>query len=54
MDEISIKPMVIVTTNGRFVEIFGPYKANNNDASILKSILEEYSTEINGILQNGN
>lgn len=29
------KPMVIVTTNGKFVEVFGPYKATDNDATWL-------------------
>lgn len=33
-----IKPMVIVTTNGTFVEIFGPHEATKNDAEMLKFI----------------
>lgn len=29
-----VKPMVILTTNGTFVDILGPYQASKNDASI--------------------
>lgn len=34
------KPMVFVTTNGKFIDVLGPYEASNNDASIMASILE--------------
>ena len=34
-----VKPFVICASNGRIFDIFGPFKANENDASILKSIL---------------
>lgn len=47
------KPMVLVTTNGRFVEVFGPYKAIDNDATILKQIFETYDNQINGKLEQG-
>lgn len=47
------KPMVLVTTTGRFVEIYGPYKATENDAKILSSIFDTYATQINEILGQG-
>lgn len=37
-----VKPMVITTTNGLYVDIFGPYKANQNDAVIIQDVFERY------------
>lgn len=37
-----VKPMVITTSNGFFVDIFGPYKATTNDASILKHVFQNF------------
>lgn len=37
-----LKPMVCVTSNGFFVDVFGPYVGKMNDASIMEHILEEY------------
>ena len=36
-----IKPMILVTTTGYIVDVFGPYFADskNNDACIMKTIL---------------
>lgn len=44
------KPMVLVTTNGRFLDVFGPYSARINDADILKSMFNTYASQINGKL----
>lgn len=35
-----VKPFVITTTNGRILDIYGPFAANVNDASILEYLLE--------------
>lgn len=35
-----LKPMVCVTPNGYYVDIFGPYSATKNDASIMAHVLE--------------
>lgn len=49
-----IKPMVFVTTNGRFVEIFGPYEATKNDASIMHSVFEKHDSDIMRCMQQGD
>ncbi len=37
-----VKPVLVTTTTGYILEVFGPYLANgrNNDASIIKNIME--------------
>lgn len=45
--------MVLVTTNGRILDIFGPYSASINDAEILKSMFNTYANQINGKLSKG-
>lgn len=37
-----VKPMVITTTNGLFVDIFGPFEATKNDAKIIQYVFEHY------------
>lgn len=37
-----VKPMLITTPNGFIVDIFGPYKATTNDASIIKHVYENF------------
>ena len=34
-----MKPFVICTANGRIIDVYGPYPAKANDASILEHIL---------------
>lgn len=37
-----VKPMIITTTNGLYVDIFGPYEATKNDAAIIKNVFERH------------
>lgn len=37
-----IKPMVCVTTNGLYVDIFGPFEATQNDATIMEVVFDKY------------
>lgn len=37
-----LKPMVCVTSNGYYVDVFGPYVGKKNDASIMEHILKNY------------
>lgn len=46
--------MVFVTTNGRFVEVFGPYKATDIDAKIMKDIFDTYGALLENKLQRGD
>lgn len=46
-----VKPMVCVTPNGLFVDVFGPYTAATNDAKIMEMIFEKHSADIMGVLQ---
>lgn len=41
-----IKPMIFVTTNGTFVDIFGAYKATQNDAKIMIDVFRTEGTKI--------
>ena len=41
-----VKPMVIVSTTGYFIDILGPYVAKNNDASILNHIMNRNIKDI--------
>lgn len=45
--------MVLVTTNGRYLDVFGPYSATINDAQILKSMFNTYASQIDGKLSKG-
>lgn len=45
--------MVLVTTNGRFLDVFSPYSARINDAEILKSMFNTYGSQINGNISKG-
>lgn len=47
------KPMVLVTTNGRILDVFGPYKATTNDAKILKLVFAKYASQLNAKLSEG-
>lgn len=47
------KPMVLVTTNGRILDVFGPYKATTNDAKIMKLMFAKYASQLNGKLLEG-
>lgn len=49
-----VKPMVCVTTNGYFVDAFGPYVEKMNDASIMKHILENHRAHITAKLLPGD
>ncbi|KAJ8670934.1 hypothetical protein QAD02_002193 [Eretmocerus hayati] len=35
-----VKPMIAVTTRGRIIKVFGPYSAQDSDATILEAIME--------------
>lgn len=48
------KPMVFVTTTGRFIEVFGPYKAADNDAKIIIEIFDEHAAQIEEKLHQGD
>lgn len=48
------KPMVFVTTTGQFIEVFGPFKALDNDATITKTIFDKYLGPINAKLEPGD
>lgn len=48
------KPMVFVTTTGRFVEVFGPYKASENDATIMKNIFLSHGKQIEERLEHND
>lgn len=37
-----VKPMVLTTPNGYYIDIFGPYRATTNDATILRHIFETF------------
>lgn len=51
-----VKPMVIVTTTGHFVNIIGPYLADgkNNDAAILNHILKSNIDDVKDFLEEGD
>lgn len=49
-----LKPMVCVTTNGTYVDVFGPYEATMNDATIMNSIFDKHSDMIMNRLQPGD
>lgn len=49
-----LKPMVCVTTNGTYVDIFGPYEATMNDAAIMKSIFDKHLDTIMSKLEPGD
>ena len=36
-----MKPLVICATDGYIVDVFGPYAATDNDATILRDIMEK-------------
>ncbi|KAH0539991.1 hypothetical protein KQX54_010902 [Cotesia glomerata] len=40
-----LKPMLYITPSGYIIDIFGPYPANQNDASIMKQILKSKPEE---------
>jgi len=48
-----VKPMMFVTTTGRIISADGPFFANNrnNDASILKDLIEKPESELMNFLQ---
>lgn len=46
-----VKPMICVTPNGTFIDVFGPYTAATNDAKIMDMIFEKHSDEIMSILK---
>ena len=39
-----LKPMLCCTTNGYIVDVFGPFPASDNDATILNTIIEDISS----------
>jgi len=45
-----VKPFVLCSTNGRIIDVYGPYPATANDASILKHILET-DDDLNSLLK---
>lgn len=47
-----IKPMMLVTTTGYIIDIFGPYPGNKNDATIIKELVNE-KAEFNEFLSTG-
>lgn len=48
-----IKPFVIVCADGYYVDVWGPYPANNNDATIFRHILDTDPDLRFDILRNG-
>jgi len=44
-----IKPMVVVSTCGRIIDCYGPYRATTNDAEITKHLLK-YNQEFKDFL----
>lgn len=49
-----VKPMVCVTPNGYYVDIFGPYGATKNDATIMSHVMENHSAAIFNKLRAGD
>lgn len=47
------KPMVLETTNGKILDVFGPYKATSSDAEILKRVFINHASQIDGKLFKG-
>ena len=45
-----VKPFVICAANGRIVDVYGPYPAKANDASIIEDILKK-KTDLRNLLQ---
>lgn len=41
-----VKPMICVTTNGTYIDIFGPFEAKENDAKIMENVFEKYGNII--------
>lgn len=46
--------MICVTSNGTFVDILGPYQANQNDSTIMRHIFDSKFDEIMNILRDGD
>lgn len=46
-----VKPMLCVTTNGKIVDLVGPFKATDNDATIMKKIFEKENDSIFRVFQ---
>lgn len=49
-----VKPMVCVATNGMYIDIFGPFEATKNDASIMEFVFDKYSGPIMNKSQPGD
>lgn len=49
-----IKPMMFVTTDGKIIDIFGPYKAVENDALITKTVMDLHKDKIKKVLRDGD
>lgn len=49
-----VKPMVCVTPNGTYVDVFGPYTAVTNDAKIMEAVFDKHSDEIMNVLERGD
>ncbi|XP_055308295.1 uncharacterized protein LOC129572375 [Sitodiplosis mosellana] len=41
-----VKPMVCVSSNGLYIDIFGPFEATQNDASIMKFVFDKHADPI--------
>ena len=48
-----MRPFTICSADGRIADLFGPYFATNNDASIILNVLEENS-DLNSLLKPGD
>lgn len=49
-----VKPMVCVTPNGTYVDVFGPYPATMNYAKIMEKVFNDHSIEMMGVLSPGD
>lgn len=47
-----VKPFVVTASNGRIIDIFGPFEATKNDASILAEVLKDENGLITVLKEN--
>lgn len=49
-----VKPMVLVTTDGTYIEVYGPFEATKNDASIMQTIFQENEQAIMSVMRRND
>jgi hypothetical protein len=49
-----VKPFIITSSDGWIIDIFGPYPATKNDATILELILDKHSEKFKKIFKEGD